>query len=188
MVFIHTNEEDLEFAQDFASGNMPARVLAILAGVILDERLLQAIKAHWYDMEYKKGCSIFQDLFRDGAPLGNFKTRINIGYAIGLYGEDVYSDLCIINKIRNKFAHSRKVKDFDTDSINSQIKNLKTPELYPFAEGIDTFADTVNMLSSLASHLEGEKQRFVTAVEILSLLLLTCQVRPIKPSNLKPQQ
>lgn len=170
MVFIHTSEQDVEFVKELLLDDMPDRVIAILSAVILDERLLAAIQNYLHDMPIK-GSTVFLNLFRDGAPLGSFKPRIDIGFALGLYGAEVYSDLCIINKIRNKFAHTREVKNFDTQSIKNSIENLKTPDSYPISSGADAFTAAMSVVSSLASHMTGQKQRFVRAVEVISLML-----------------
>ncbi len=46
-------------------------------------------------------------LFKYGSPLGDFGSKIQIGYALNLFGAQTRKDLNIIRHLRNQFAHSR---------------------------------------------------------------------------------
>jgi hypothetical protein len=50
-------------------------------------------------------------------PLRTFAAKITAGYAFSLYNEKVEHDLHIVRVIRNAFAHSKKLLDFDDPLI-----------------------------------------------------------------------
>jgi hypothetical protein len=95
---------------------------------MVDSRLETAIPAQWHDDSKEE---LLRELFRDGGALGSFGTRIKVGFAIGLYGEDGLHDLKEINRIRNDFAHRIAFADFQNESIASRCKSLKLPDKYP---------------------------------------------------------
>lgn len=46
-----------------------------------------------------------ENLFDGFGPLAGFSSKIEIGFALGLFGEITRSDLLVIKSIRDKFAH-----------------------------------------------------------------------------------
>ena len=52
-----------------------------------------------------------------GAPLGTFAARATAAEALGLMSEDEYSDLAVIRKIRNEFAHNHRATFSDEDIV-----------------------------------------------------------------------
>src|SRR5690348_11653964 len=102
MVWFTKSKEESDFYDEMSG--LPDRVVGLLAPVIVDDRLTDAIKAQWHDTKGQHG-SLLGQLFRDGAQLGSFGSRIDIGFSIGLYNAETYNDLRNISKIRNRFAH-----------------------------------------------------------------------------------
>jgi hypothetical protein len=61
-------------------------------------------------------------LFDGYGPLSTFSAKIDISYALQLIPQDVYKSLKTINKIRNKFAHTRTYLNFDDHEISQLIR------------------------------------------------------------------
>ena len=138
MTWIPSDNDDKEFIDELAT--YPDRIVGLLAPAIVDKRLATVIQARWTDTP---DGALLRDLFRDGGPLGSFATRIQIGFAIRIYGEDAYSDLKSLNKIRNAFAHKVAAKDFNDQSIRDRSNKLLLPAKYP-ASTFATLAAAVN--------------------------------------------
>jgi hypothetical protein len=160
----------------------PDRVAGLLAPAILDARIETVIKSRWRNTSDEK---LFGELFRDGAQLGNFVTRIQVGFAIGLYDEDSYSDLRNIARIRNDFAHRLEATDFNYQSIRDRARNLRLPDKHPVTIHAEAFLAERNPVprSKKESLLDemltrssfrkvlGPRQRFLRAIEIMIIKL-----------------
>jgi DNA-binding MltR family transcriptional regulator len=162
----------------------PDRMVGLLAPVLIDRRLEKTIQALWQD-----DGSTLRDLFRDGAPLGSFATRIKIGFAIGLYGKETYQDLREINHIRNAFAHQLAASDFQFQSIRDRTKKLSLPTRFPATkemavkefeevlrgkyDNMFQFASRLVSFSSIAPlvAINSSRGRFLRTVEILLIFL-----------------
>ncbi len=161
--------------------NLPDRVVGILATTIIDERLEHALKAHFYDVKYD-GQMLFDKMFNYSAILGSFGARIDVGFAIGIYGEDAFRDLHTIRKIRNQFAHKLAPKDFKIQSVADLAANLKIPSNYPIigkggvsstGENPSQFQIAKTMLAhSSVTDLTDPRSRFIRAAELLSGFLM----------------
>jgi DNA-binding MltR family transcriptional regulator len=57
-------------------------------------------------------------------PLQVFGARIQIAFAIGIYGRHAYEDLCIVKDIRNAFAHSADAMDFSHSDVAERCKDF----------------------------------------------------------------
>ena len=129
MAWITSSKEEQEFLVQL--DQHPDRVAGILVAAIIDDRLTEAIKSHWYDMKVGGGGKVLTRLFGYDGPLANFGARINIGFGIGLYGEQMCKDMHAIREIRNKFAHKLTHKDFQDAKIIDLAMSLKLYERFP---------------------------------------------------------
>ena len=151
---------------------------------MIDDRLADAIKFNWHD--HIADGELLNRLFRDGAQIGSFGTRIDIGYAIGLYGEETYKDLKSISKIRNAFAHKLAPKDFKNQKVKDWANNLTLPDRFPLVHmpSILPFLVTPENPAkkfeaakvfvsgdSIAPDINDSKHRFIRSAEILNGLL-----------------
>lgn len=59
-----------------------------------------------------------------GAPLGSFRARATAAKALGLISDDEYSDLVVIRKIRNEFAHNHRA-NFSDEYMAQKCQLLK---------------------------------------------------------------
>ncbi len=76
-----------------------------------------------YILSYLKGNNTFKKKILN-YNLSNFSSRINFAFSIGLINEKLMNDLNIIRNIRNEFAHSFEIIDFNSSVVNNHIKNL----------------------------------------------------------------
>jgi hypothetical protein len=70
-------------------------------------------------------------IFGLNAPLGSFANMITMGYAMEVFGDETKSNLDIIRRVRNAFAHSKLPIDFQTDQITRVCDFLTVPALLP---------------------------------------------------------
>lgn len=183
MSFLVKNEEEENFLDGIES--LPDRIVGVLVPTLLEGRLEDALKSYMHDT--KDGSSfVIQELFRDTGPLGPFKTKARLGFALGLYGADAISDISNIIKIRNLFAHNIKPDSFQENQIKAICKNLKTPDLYPIKE-VSEIDDGILYNWDLAFHVVQEstvsnmddpRERFIRANEILSWLICFTETVP----------
>lgn len=64
-------------------------------------------------------------LYNSSGPLSSFLQAVELGFALGLYGQIIHRDLTIIRVIRNAFAHTMKPLSFDTPDFAKEIANLQ---------------------------------------------------------------
>ena len=125
MAWIASSKEEQEFLVRLRKH--PDRVAGILATAIIDERLTEAIKTRWHDLK-TGGRKMSDRLFSYDGPLANFGPRVDVGFSIGLYGQEMHGDMHTIRRIRNKFAHKLPYKDFRNKKIRDLAMGLKLPE------------------------------------------------------------
>jgi hypothetical protein len=176
-MFIARNKDEEEFLRQLAF--LPDRLVGLLAPVLVDTRIEIAIRSRWKDDAKQE---LLRDLFRDGGALGAFGTRIKIGYAIGLYGDDALHELRILNSIRNDFAHRFEFSDFDNESIQSRGNSLKMSDKYPRSSdsgtgifettGLSLWESFTKMVAhSMVAPPVNARTKFMRTVEILSTFL-----------------
>jgi DNA-binding MltR family transcriptional regulator len=61
-------------------------------------------------------------LIADNGPLNSFSSKIAMGYALGIYDQRARSDLNIVRNIRNAFAHSKKLIQFDHPAVVAELR------------------------------------------------------------------
>jgi hypothetical protein len=180
MTWIIKHVNEVEFLVNLKT--YPDRVAGLLAPTILDARLESVIKSRWHNTKDGK---LFGELFRDGGQLGNSVTRIQIGFAMGLYDEDAYSDLRNIAKIRNDFAHRLEAKDFSYQSIRDRANNLRLPDKHKATIRSESFvaekapvprSNKVSLLDgmlkrSILRKASDPRTRFLRAIEIIVIKL-----------------
>jgi hypothetical protein len=105
---------------DITSATQTDRSVAIIGAAYVDLVLREAISSRFERREPR----LLKVLFEDRGPLESFGSRIQIGYALGLYAEGVYDDLRAIKAIRNSFAHAAEAVDFDDPLIAQYTADL----------------------------------------------------------------
>ena len=100
-------------------------LITVSGGVAyLDEQLRQLIM-----ISFANKSSVSEDLVgsekKVDRPLSSFSSRINLAYCLGLINKKVSSDLHLIRKIRNRFAHKLHNYSWDEPEVISWCKSLK---------------------------------------------------------------
>jgi hypothetical protein len=95
------------------------RGAAIVGAAYIDLVVREAITARLSDLP-----DILELLFENRGPLQDFGARIQLALALGIYGRRVYDDLCIVKDVRNAFAHSAEVMDFDHAGVAGRCNEL----------------------------------------------------------------
>jgi hypothetical protein len=155
-----TPDEFRRAMSEISSGS--DRAVALVGGAILETTLTDTLKVF---LHRKK--KITDDLFRPSGACGAFATKIHLGFLIGLYGEDAHRELTIMKDIRNQFAHSLQINDFNTEKIRAWTANLKMCE----SRTDDTSkppSDGWFSVSNRDELLKQPKERYVITVQVLT--------------------
>jgi hypothetical protein len=116
-----SREEALAVLRAFASG--PPIVTAILGQSLIEHELEQLLRGR-----FKRGDDdTWQRLTGNDGPLGTFSAKITAGYAFKLYDESMRKNLDTVRLIRNAFAHSKRLIDFDDKLILNELKVTALP-------------------------------------------------------------
>ncbi|MEE9598509.1 MAG: MltR family transcriptional regulator [Acidiferrobacterales bacterium] len=102
------------------------RAAALLAASFLEHVISEKLKS-FFVAEKSIG-----KLFEGYGPLASFSAKIDIAFALGLLTRDMKSDLGIVRKVRNHFAHHPKHTSFADNLVRDLCANLTT------AKGIST--------------------------------------------------
>lgn len=174
MEWLYQDENEKEFVQEVST--LPDRLVGLLAPILLEDRLQLAIQHRWVDNPIKRGTTIFADLFGSSGELGSFGTKIRVGFAVGLYGSESYSDLVHIEKIRNTFAHRFNIRSFDEQPIIDRVRKLTINDRWP--EGTPTpitlGSHAIFIVPPEDDPVAGTpRAKFLRAVQVFSNLLYT---------------
>ena len=113
--------EDGRFS--FISDEINETNVIILATSLIDYYLRISIICRF---RVDPNMSDLKEIFDGYGPLANFNSKIRICHILGLLIPDMRSDLLVINKIRNLFAHSTTIRTFNDKDINSRCLRLKS--------------------------------------------------------------
>ncbi|WP_419656553.1 mannitol operon repressor [Desulfosarcina variabilis str. Montpellier] len=94
------------------------RGAALIVATWLDEELRAAIKTKFVNSDSNE-----KKVFEGNGPLSTFSSKIEIGYSLGLLSKQAYSDLTIIRKIRNDFAHS--ILGENSEAVSFKSKHIR---------------------------------------------------------------
>jgi hypothetical protein len=97
------------------------RTKAILAAAWVENYLVLAIISRLRPLSEEDQKLLFE---ADHAALGDFSAKIDIGFALNLYGPNVKDDLHRMRKIRNKFAHLADVWFFNHPEVSRYCDEL----------------------------------------------------------------
>jgi hypothetical protein len=96
------------------------RAYAIVAAALIED-LLERLHIKHFVPPASKEDSLFAG---PNAPLGSFSAKIDLAYRLGFISARLCSDLHLLRKIRNRFAHEHGDFDFDVDPICGWIADL----------------------------------------------------------------
>ena len=95
---------------------------AILGAVMVEHELDILLRRKFQ----RKDDDTWATLVAETGPLSTFGRKIIAGYAFKLYDDKTKFDLDVIREIRNAFAHSRKIIDFDDRLVVQKLISSKT--------------------------------------------------------------
>jgi hypothetical protein len=117
--YFHLREMLFEFGRLFDYGETNDRAVAIVGPAFLATLLTEMLINFLVDDEKE-----VRRLMQPEAPLGTFGAKVSACYCLGLISETIKSDLRIIAKIRNRFAHDLRA-DFSDEQIKSWCRSLR---------------------------------------------------------------
>lgn len=158
------------FLDDVAGDN--DRSAAITLATLIDDSLGATIQARLVPLS----TVLLDRLYSDAGPLGSLNAKIDMGFALGLYDKQTRSDLHLVRRIRNKFAHTFATSSFEDEEIKPLCRELKTPNLL------------ARDIKSLVPRFPEEKTRyFLTTIIIFSRLdQIRESIEPMSPIENTP--
>jgi DNA-binding MltR family transcriptional regulator len=91
---------------------------AILGAVMVEHELERLIRSK---LKHKDD-ETWATLIADNGPLRSFYTKIAMGYALGIYDKSMRNNLNIVRNIRNAFAHSKKLIQFNHPAVIAELR------------------------------------------------------------------
>src|SRR5262249_55456349 len=113
------------------------RGTALIAVAWVDDSLEACLRAFFRDEKNAgdRHQRIVDALLQSDGPLGSFASRIKLAYLLGIITVSLYSDLEIMRKIRNSFAHGRQTVRFSDQSIKDRCKSLSAAQAFQRGAG-----------------------------------------------------
>ena len=110
------------------------RAAAILAAAYFEGKLGDAIMCRFAQISsaFLEQIELGYRVFKDYDPIRDFSAKIEIGFALGLYNNEICTrkNLQKAREIRNKFAHASKPIEFDNAQIATICRQLE-PNVLP---------------------------------------------------------
>lgn len=97
------------------------RGLALVAAALIDDRLCETLRSFFCD-----NSSAAKLLDEGNAPLGAFSVRAEACRALGLIDENEFSEIALIRKVRNEFAHAKHGMSFQNSRVQGLCATLKS--------------------------------------------------------------
>ena len=119
----HTSEQIGAFTVELEQ--QTPRGAAIVAAAVLEDLLALVIQRRLIELSSKRTEALFGKM----APLSTFSAKIEMGFALGLYGEDGRAYLDLIRDVRNKFAHKFDPLTFQSEEIAALLKKRLKPKI-----------------------------------------------------------
>ena len=126
--------EDVDVPLYHELDNQGDRAAAVIAAGFVDRSLQLAMEAEW---------GITSNTVRDrlfagskGA-LSSFSAKIEVGFAMSLFGPKTRGDLNLVRQIRNKFAHELRAITFSSAEIIALCDKLELSKSTPVPQGAD---------------------------------------------------
>ena len=159
--------EDSERLNSFAATLQKEsdRACAVLGAAMLDQVLGDLIRSAMAE-DAPRG------LFEGYGPISSFSARIDISLGLGLISRDEHSDLHLIRKIRNAFAHEMDHElSFSSKPIANRVAELKVADAIYANPDMPTGEDSPRVrfqieIGGLAYSLSGVRAGAISRAEI----------------------
>jgi hypothetical protein len=149
---------------------------AILGGVMVEHELEVLLRRRFLRNDDK----VWKELIGDHGPMSSFSAKILMGYAFRIYDDDTKYNLNIVRKIRNAFAHSKKIIHFDHDLISEELLRTKIPK--------KRYRKDYLKVKQRAQVAQGEKLAYVLLCFALSWQLVNKQISAMQQSTYRARQ
>lgn len=97
---------------------------AILGAATVEHDLDEALRSRLA----RRDEVLWHKLTGDNGPLGTFSRKIQIARALGAIDEATQHNMDIVRNIRNAFAHSKRLLNFDHEGIAVELDRIKIPK------------------------------------------------------------
>lgn len=97
------------------------RGLALVAAALIDDKLGEVLRAFFCE-----GACAARLLNSSNAALGSFSARSDACLALGLLDDYEYSEIALLRKVRNEFAHSKHGISFEASRVRGLCSSLKS--------------------------------------------------------------
>lgn len=97
------------------------RGLALVACALIDDRLAETLRSFFRDTP-----SSAKLLDEGNAPLGTFSARAEACFALGLIDDYEHTEVGLLRKVRNEFAHAKHGVSFAAARVAGLCSGLKT--------------------------------------------------------------
>lgn len=112
--------EDVAAIRQRLSDSGPPIVTAILGQALVEAQLETLLRSRFK----RKDDSTWGLLTSETGPLSSFAAKITSGYAFGLYDEATKKNLNIVKDVRNAFAHTKAIIDFDNQLVAEKLEEI----------------------------------------------------------------
>ena len=155
--------------------NSPAITVAIL-GVSLVEYELEKILRN---RSHHKDDDTWMEVTSINGPLSGLHAKIIAGYAFGLYGSFFKDLLHTLRNVRNAFAHSKKLVDFQNEVILKTLRDVRN--LDKSKKKNSELSKGVKYVSEKASGQNPEgKDAFVNLIYVILLHFRKLETKSLK--------
>lgn len=120
---IQPTADEVDALRVAVNKDAPPLVVAIL-GVALVEYELERLLRTRFDRDDNE---TWEMLTGENGPLADFSAKIKVGYALRLYDHEILHSLEAIRRIRNAFAHTKRLLDFDDAAVREVFSKLELP-------------------------------------------------------------
>jgi hypothetical protein len=114
------DEEVRALIAAFEQGGAPI-VAAIVGAVLVEHELDTLLRARFT----RKDNATWLLLTGENGTLDTFHRKIIAGYAFGIYDQQTRANLVIVRHIRNIFAHSQRIIDFNNELVIEHLDAIK---------------------------------------------------------------
>jgi hypothetical protein len=148
------------------------RACGILFGSYLESALDAALKSAFRP---DLSGTVAEDLFDHKGAIGLFSAKINIAYAIAIFGNKTRHDLNLIRMMRNGFAHRELPIKFDMPAVKKVCDHLQIPDTHvSVPPWIFMSLERTDKMKSRGQwdDMKNPKTRFVTSCHCIAFNLL----------------
>lgn len=136
----------------------PDRSLAVVLAAVVEDHLGEVIINRLVNDK-----RVADRMFTGLGPLSSFSAKIDMGFLLGLYGEEGARMLHAVRRIRNLFAHDMNPIDFNTQQVGDIAEPLGfINTFYPHdpREGRELYIGACEFMMGMLGALGSDKRRF----------------------------